>query len=429
MRETIPEAFGFKPHDAQRPPWKSEARFKAIAAGRRSGKTVLAAADTVWRALRGGSSWRGWWVTPSHDIADTGFQLIEEAIADANIAERKLSPPREIHLTNGAEIGFRTTAGGANVSVGLDWVVIDEAAKGVPESAWIQELRPTLSDRNGEALFISTPDGKGWFFDWWQRGQDPDRPDVQSWRWSTYANPHVPDSEIDAARKELPERIFQQEYLAEFRDDTGGVFDVSDASEAYAPDAYAGEAPYRVGVDLARHEDYLGIVALDGRGRAAHLTRERGLTWPQVQSRVEQVHRQLGQPPVAVDATRDNKLVADLERAGVDVRPVTFSAQRKQSLIENLAAGLESGEVVVPADTILATELSVFEFTTTRAGNVRYGAPDGHHDDTVDALAMAYDLPAGGGVATARASFGDSDRGDDDTDGETWGDILPDPTA
>jgi len=137
-----------------------------------------------------------------------------------------------------------------------------------------------------------------------------------------------------------------------------------------------------------------------------------------------------GDAPVAIDATRDNKLVADLETAGVDIRPVTFSAQRKQALVENLAGALEAGEVTVPADTILATELSVFEYETTRAGNIRYGAPDGHHDDTVDALAMAYDLPADGGIPTARASFGGDGRADtsDDSDGQTFGDILPDPT-
>jgi hypothetical protein len=72
---------------------------------------------------------------------------------------------------------------------------------------------------------------------------------------------------------------------------------------------------------------------------------------------------------------------------------------------------------------MLATELGVFEFETTRAGNVRYGAPEGHHDDTVDALAMAYDLRAGAGVPTARASFG-SDDPDGSADDETWGDVI-----
>ena len=242
--------------------------------------------------------------------------------------------------------------------------------------------------------------------------------------------PPSADDAVDAARAGLPGRIFEQEYLAVFRDDTGGVLDVEDASAAYDPGSTDGTPPYRIGVDLARSEDYLAIVVLDSDGRVPHLTRERGLSWPHIQRRVEQVADQFGGAPVGIDATRDNKLVSDLETAGVDIRPVTFSAQRKQALVENLAGALEAGEVTVPEDTSLATELSVFEYETTRAGNIRYGAPDGHHDDTVDALAMAYDLPAGGGIPTARASFGGDGRADASADsgGETIGDILPDPT-
>lgn len=412
---------------------QSDARFRVVAAGRRTGKTTLAGFETARRMATAGPDWLGYWIAPTHDIADTGFRLLDNALPDGVVANRKLSPPREIELVHGPRLGFRTVSGGANVSVGLDWVVIDEAAKDIPERTWTQELRPTLSDRDGDALFISTPDGKGWFHDWYQRGQSEDHPTIASWRWATYANPHIPDSEVDAAKEELPARIFEQEYLAQFRDDTGGVFDVADASAAYTlPDGVAPHSdstpPYRVGADLARSEDYLAIVSLDATGRVAHLTRERDLSWPQIQRRITQVAQAHGDAPVAIDATRDNKVVGDLEADGIDIHPVTFSAQRKQALVENLAAGMEAGEVTVPAETMLATELSVFEYETTRAGNVRYGAPDGHHDDTVDALAMAYDLRARG-VATARATFGDDDPDPNPAakDSPTVGDILPSP--
>ena len=410
------------PYDEQRAVLRSDARFRVVAAGRRTGKTTLAGAETACRMASGGADWMGYWIAPTHDIADTGFRLMTDALPDEVIASTKRSPPREIELVNGPRLGFRTVSGGANVSVGLDWVVIDEAAKNVPERTWTQELRPTLSDRDGSALFISTPDGQGWFHDWWHRGQSDDHPDVASWRWSTYANPHVPDSEVDAARTELPERIFEQEYLATFRDDTGGVFDPD--PDEYDPDDVEGEAPYRTGVDLARSEDYLAIVTLDGAGRVVTIVRERNLSWPQIQTRVERVaDRYPG--PVAVDATRDNKVVADLETAGLDVRPVTFTAQRKQALIENLAAALEAGEVTVPAETMLATELEVFEYETTRAGNVRYGAPEGHHDDLVDALAMAYDL-RGEAIPAATATFGEGSDTDADFGNSAIGSAIKD---
>lgn len=399
----------FDPYPEQRDVLTSDARFRVVAAGRRSGKTLMAAAATVGRAAESDGDWRGYWVGAEHHHAETAFELIDGVLPEAAVERRNQSPPRLIELYNGATIEFHTAGGGALVSIGLDWSVLDEAGKpAFPERTWTQELRPALSDREGETMFISTPEGKDWFHDWWQRGQSADHPEVASWRWATYANPHVPDSEVDDAKAELPERVFEQEYLAAFRDETGGVFAVGDASAAYTPpdgpDPHPdAEPPYRLAVDLARHEDYLAIIGLGAAGRVSHLTRERGMTWRQVQRKVEQAAAAHDDPPVAVDATRDNKLVADLEAAGVDVRPVTFSASRKRTLVENLAAGMEAGDVVVPEDTILASELAVFEYETTRAGNVRYGAPQGHHDDTVDALAMAYDLPVeapGDGVAT-----------------------------
>jgi len=420
------------PHDAQRRAYESDARFRAVAAGRRSGKTTLAAVETIERALAGGGGWAGAWVTPGNSITETGFRTIDDAVDDAFITARKQSPPFRHEFRGGGRLDYLTTGGNPNVSEGYDWVVIDEAAKGVPERSWTQELRPTLSARDGEGIFISTPDGRGWFYDWWHRGQSADHPAVESFRWSTYDATHIPDAEVDAARAEMPDRVWAQEYLAEFRDDTGGVFAVADATADYQlPDGPAPApgtvGPYRLGADLARSEDYLAIVGLDATGQVAHLTRERGLSWPGIQRRIERLAEAHGDAPVAIDATRDNKLVADLETAGVDIRPVTFSAQRKQALVENLAAGLESDEVTIPVDTILETELSVFEYETTRAGNVRYGAPEGHHDDTVDALAMAYDLRETG-VATARARFGDDEDAPPAPSEETTvGDILPSP--
>ena len=419
MPEHTPR-IAFDPYDEQRSVLTSDARFRTVVAGRRSGKTLLAAAETVRRAFReGNDGWLAWWMTPGNDIAETGFNLMDRALPDEVVAKRRASPPYRHEFTNGARIDYRTADGDANVSVGLDWLVVDEADKGVPKEA-IDELRPTLLDTGGDALFISTPDKRHWFHDYYQRGQSEDYPRFASWQWSSYANPHVPDEDIDAERADTPEYVFRREYLAQFPDETGAVFDVGAAREAYdlsddeTPHASA-EPPYRLAVDLARTNDYLAIIGLGAAGRVSHLTRERGLTWRQIQERVEAVAAAHDNPPVAVDATRDNKLVADLEAGGMDVRPVKFTAQRKQTLVENLAAGIENGEVTVPEGTMLDTELSVFAFDVSPAGNIRYDAPEGHHDDTVDALCMAYDLPVrtGNGAATVRLGEGEERDGDD----------------
>lgn len=93
---------------------------------------------------------------------------------------------------------------------------------------------------------------------------------------------------------------------------------------------------------------------------------------------------------IALDATRDNKIVQDLEDGGYVVDPVRFSSANKRTLIENLITELEAGRITIPeAATTLINELEVYESHTSDRGRVQYTAPAGFHDDCVDALALA----------------------------------------
>ena len=401
----------FEPYAEQREVLESGARFRVVAAGRRSGKTLMAGFETVRRALESDGDWHGYWVGAEHRHADTGFQLIDNAVPDALTNERKMSPPRTIEFTNGARVEFHTAGGGALVSIGLDWVVCDEAGKSFPERSWTQELRPALSDRNGEAMFISTPDGRGWFHDRYQRGQTDDYPAWASWSWPTYANPHVDDSEVDDAKDGVPDRIFKQEYLAEFLDESGGVFEQLDERLFTLGSGPADPTPpFAHGWDLARHEDYLVGVVLDADGRLVHFERSQGDAWPQIQSKIETAAAEYD-GIVAIDASRDNKLIADLTEAGLPIEPIKFSPKRKRELVENLITRVENGELAAPEIEQLRHEMEVFEYDVTRGGSIRYDAPEGFHDDTVDALAMAADQLDRVAAMGRRSDGDDTDNG------------------
>ena len=399
----------FEPYPEQHDVLESDARFRVVAAGRRSGKTLMAGFETVRRALASDGDWHGYWVGAEHRHADTGFQLIDNAVPDALTSERKMSPPRTIKFANGARVEFHTAGGGALVSIGLDWVVCDEAGKSFPERSWTQELRPALSDRNGEGMFISTPDGRGWFHDRYQRGQTGDYEDWASWSWATYANPHVDDSEVDDAKDGVPDRIFKQEYLAEFLDESGGVFEDLD-ERLFTLDSEPADPtpPFAHGWDLARHEDYLVGIVLDADGRLVHFERSQGDAWPQIQTKIEQAAAEYD-GIVAIDASRDNKLIADLSEAGLPIEPVKFSPKRKRELVENLITRVENGELGAPEVEQLRHEMEVFEYDVTRGGSIRYDAPEGFHDDTVDALAMAADQLDRVAVMARRDNDGDDD--------------------
>lgn len=216
----------WSPHPAQRAIMESSARFRVVAAGRRFGKTVMA------RHLAIGEAWTNpdanvWWVSPRYEDAnELGYDAIEETLPEAAIAEKSRSHPRKITLINGATLSFRS--GDREDSLrgrGLDFLVIDEAAS-VPSRAWRSELRPALSDYEAPMLAIGTPKGTvGWFAEWFERGQnDTEHDNTRSWQATTYDNPYIKDDEIDAARAELPQFVFEQEYLARFRSPSGLVY-------------------------------------------------------------------------------------------------------------------------------------------------------------------------------------------------------------
>lgn len=380
----------WEPHAGQGEVWQSDARFRIVACGRRWGKTELAANIAAVRGLQEPDQLL-WWCAPTYPIAEIGLNTVREALPRPLVDEIKRTQPKAITLVNGSRISFRSAdREDALRGEGLDLLILDEAAM-IPERAWTAELRPTLSDTLGDMVAISTPTGRGWFYHWFERGQSEDHPDVESWQAPTYRNPHVPDDEVEAARREQPERVFRQEYLAEFVDETGGVFAELDEHLFTADhdlETFDGEPPYYHGWDLARHEDWTVGVVLDAHGALVHFDRMRGLSWPQIQRRIETAASDY-EGTVAIDASRDNKLVSDLADAGLRIAPVKFSTQRKQDLVENLAAAIEGGDISAPEIPQLRHELEVFEYEVTAAGNVRYHAPEGFKDDGVDALALS----------------------------------------
>jgi hypothetical protein len=397
----------WKPHPGQAIVMNHGARFRVVACGRRWGKSEMAAHLALERALEEPGA-TVWWVAPSYDQANAyGFDKITPLASPDVLVDVTRTKPRALEFDNGSTISFRSAEREDSLrGPGLDFLVIDEAGS-VPERAWTEELRPALSDTLGDAVMIGTPRGRNWFYRWFKRGQSADHPNVASWQAPTYQNTHVPDDEVDDAADDMPERAFEQEYLAEFVDDTGGVFEAvrETAVEEYdlplAPATTSGK--YAIGVDFARLEDYTAIAVLDADARLVAFDRLNETTWTRIQSRIERLADEYDPVHLAVDATRDNKIVQDLETTGLSVNAVNF-ASKKQVLVDNLTTRLEAGDLTLSTDApILINELEVYEYDVTDTGRIRYSAPSGFHDDCVDALALAvHALDTGGSTLVRR---------------------------
>lgn len=201
-------------------------RFRVVNCGRRFGKTTLAVLEMVAKAVYGDNR-KIFYVAPTYQQArDIAWQELKKTCAPIikDINESRL------------EILVNTIKGGTSLislrgweSIeGLrgqlaDFIVIDEIA--MMRNFWVnwqEVIRPTLTDRKGEVLFISTPKGFNHFYDLYNMENEDD--DYKSFHFTSYDNPHMPKEEIDKAAKELTEDRFAQEYLADFRKTEGLVY-------------------------------------------------------------------------------------------------------------------------------------------------------------------------------------------------------------
>lgn len=378
-------------HAGQQAILESPARFRMVACGRRWGKTVTCAKETRDDLLEHGEGWLTWWTAPTYQQAEIGMRAVLEELPDDVVADVNRSKLR-VEVVTGAIVEFKSADQPDNLrGEGVDKLVIDEAPE-VSQYAWEHALRPTLTDsEHSRMIAIGTPKGRGWFYRLWERGNSPDWEEYESFQAPTAQNPFINADDVAEARQTIPDRVFRQEYLAEFIDDAGGVFPKLDECGVLVEYEWAeleGTPPYALGVDFARHQDWTVLIAIDAAGRLVHFERVQGESWPQIQRRVEQA---AGRYPgvCIVDASRDNKIVSDLAETGLHVVPEQFSPKRKRELIENLVTRLEAAEIELPPIEQLVHELQLFEYEVTAAGNVRYNAPEGFHDDCVDALALA----------------------------------------
>jgi len=203
----------------------SNARFKVVSCGRRFGKTLLGVVLAISCALAGGAVW---WVGPTSREAGIGWRAMK-GLAQQIPGIVVKAADRQIVFPTGGWIAVLSAQSQTLRGEGLDLIIIDEAAF-LPGllNVWQEDLRAALSDRMGAAMFISSPNGRGDFYTLWQRGSNIEHPDWQSWQASTYDNPFIPKSEIDAAKRELPDWVFRQEYLAEFVTFAGKVYKTFD---------------------------------------------------------------------------------------------------------------------------------------------------------------------------------------------------------
>jgi hypothetical protein len=391
---------GYEPHPGQREIHESPAPRRVVACGVRWGKSVAAAMEGLAAAMAPRDRSIGWIAAPTYDLADKVFRELV-VLAAEHLRHRIVT------LKEGEKrLVLRNMAGGISeirgksadnpislLGEGLDWLIVDEAARLKP-SIWEGHLSQRLIDKRGWALLISTPRGKGYFYDLFRRGQGEGRdPDYESWNHPSWTNPHLDAALIEEERGRLPERVFRQEYGGEFMEGSGQVFrNVRECAIGTWQNPMP-DAPYLAGLDLARVEDYTVLVIMNTKREVVFVDRFHRLDWNLQVNRIKASVDRYRRASILVDSTGAGEPIFEtLRRAGCRVEPYPFTQKSKAALIDNLSILFEKREIVLPRPELWPEgidELESFQFSVTDSGGVRTGAPSGFHDDCVIALALA----------------------------------------
>jgi hypothetical protein len=354
-------------------------RFNVLDCGRRWGKSVLATFLLQHYVVKGFPTA---YFTPTYKLLEGTFK---ELLSSTNNAIIKKHDNQFIEYINGGSIEFWSLENPlAGRSRKYKLAIIDEAAfnRNLWQS-WTEAIRPTLTDLKGSAWFMSTPKGKNDFYKLWMRGQTGEQ-DWMSWQMPTLSNPHIDPTEIEAARRDLPELAFKQEYLAEFNDNVANPFGLEYIR--ICTGRLSDEPAVCFGIDLAKSFDWTVIIGLDRFGNVCHFDR-----FQRPWNETKEIIRRLPRAAIKIDSTGvGDPITEDIQRDRSDVHSFKYTSTSKQQLMEGLAAAIHQRRVIFP-DGVIKAELESFEYQMTGTG-VKYTAPVGLHDDCVNALALAWSM-------------------------------------
>ena len=363
------------------------ARIVVIEAATKVGKTSGCLMWILSRAWNN-SDTMNWWVAPIYQQAAIAFGRLCDWLKQADPQKKLWSTnlsTMTIVLVNGSKIVCKSGDDPDGLyGEDVNAVVIDEATR-CKEEVW-HAVRSTLTATKGVARIIGNVRGrKNWVH---RMATNADGKTVAFHKLTAFdavKGGVLESSEIESARRDLPEHVFKELYLAEPAENSGNPFGstaIGKCVSQFSTDPIAGW-----GVDLAKSVDWTVAIGLDMDYRVVEMHRWQS-DWGQTKRKLIEI---IGDKPALIDSTGvGDPIVEELQRSLQLVQSFKFTSQSKQQIMEGLASRIQSVGIQFP-DGWLRDELDSFEFEYSRTG-VRYSAPSGSHDDGVCALALAVRL-------------------------------------
>lgn len=364
-------------------------RFRVISCGRRFGKTVLSSKEIKGKAIYRPNR-IAYFATTFQQARDIMWEMLKGELKGAIISINEARLELKIRTTNNLE-SIITLRGWESVETSrgqsFDLLILDEVASMRNFwSNWQEILRPTLTDRKGEAIFISSPKGFNHFYDLYNMELKDE--DYKSFHFTTYDNPLIPTEEIEKAKAELTEDRFAQEYLADFRKTEGLVYKEFDRSRhIFDSLEIKGKVETLAGVDFGYTNPTAVISIVRDDDNNFWITDE----WYKVGQTEEQVAE-------VVSSLSLNKVYPDPENPsaikvlrgrGVNVREVVKKKDSVVNGIQKIRELLKAGRLKVHKNCLnTIMEFETYSYDDEKDGENQKENPIKDNDHAMDAIRM-----------------------------------------
>lgn len=413
--EALKKKIGFTPNEWQKDVLSKLKRFTKIVGGKRSGKSFLSSYLAFRELMTSGK--QIWVVAPTYELGTRVWDNIElwARKYPSTLKVRKMDPILGRSIENplaDSVLRLKSADNPKQLKGDAGDLLIVEEAGDMEDIVWgnylepfISQKRPALGGLPGRAVFIGNAAYKGhWFHRKWLEPNDEQNvsfwiPTAKQEGGQVIAsnNPDIIGmEELQRIKRNNSERVWRQEWLAEWLSGSGEVFRNITRCIDNTLRPYEVGHRYIIGLDLAKLQDWTVMTVIDTHTfSVVNIDRFNHIDWSLQKLRIYEKAKQYGDATIWMDATGiGDPIYDDLTRMGLDARPYKLSNSSKKALVEKLSIYIEQGRIAFPDDPDLIRELETFGYETTAAGNTTYSAPEGMHDDMVISLALAvWDLP------------------------------------
>ena len=369
-----------KLHAGQQTVVNSKAKFRVLMCGRRWGKSFVSIVLSLETMLKGGEVA---YVTPTFSLGERFFLDIQKHIPTEIITEANKASLSIKLETGGAIKFFSGEAANSIRGRSFNRMILDECAF-IPdlESLWTEAMMGCLINTDGDALFVSTPNGLDYFNSIFLKGKYKEG-NYESFHFPSHSSPFVNKGFLEKIKKDVSEDTYRQEYLAEPLASSGNPFGMEHIRKNIIKELSTDDTLVYA-IDVAKYHDYTVIIGLDENFNMTYFDRYRG-EWSLTEEKIKAL-------PSSVVKVMDSTGVGDviyenLSYTVSNIHGFKFTSSSKPQLMKELIVDVQAGNIKYNETT--AEEMMSFEYFLSSTGHPKYQAKSGYHDDCIMAIAMA----------------------------------------